>query len=147
MRRRRLLAVALVASGSLIVAGLLALPFLSGPSRIDRPHFDQLTVGAPSAEVEHILGGPPRNECDGDAIVWVRRDGRRVSAELPARDVTLRFFADAAADGQERVWVGESGLIAILVTPDGLVRDKYFSDVHVVERPTVMSAFTRLFGR
>jgi hypothetical protein len=144
--RRRTLVVILASTAGFMVVGLLALAFFTGASPIDREHFDFLAVGAPRAEAERILGGAPRNEC-GDVDVWVRRDGRIVSAELPVGLVVLRFFPDAGPEAREVVWVGESGLIALLIGPDDRVQDKYFSTVNTIDRPTILSVCTRWFRR
>jgi hypothetical protein len=147
MSRRQRLAAVLALIGCLTLAGILAAPLLAPPSRIDRARFDELVAAMPRAEVERLLGGPPRDECRGDVDVWVRRNGKVVSAELPAGPPTLRFFPDAAPDMHEMVWVGESGLIAVLIDADGRVRDKHFSTVHVLERFTLASAVARWIGR
>ena len=57
-----------------------------------------------------------------------------------------RFFPEAPED-EQCVWVSESGLIAARFGGDGRVREKYFSAVHPVERPTLAGAVRCFFVR
>jgi hypothetical protein len=97
------------------------------------------------AEVERVLGGPPRNECRDRVDVWVSRAGRRTSAELVPGPVAIRFFP--GADGEEAVWVGEKGLIAVLFGADGRLRETYVSDVIGPDESLLGGAVRRLVGR
>src|SRR5436305_11095599 len=98
MRRRRLPNGIAALASCVLIAAVLAWPWLAAASRIDRAHFDRLALGMPQAEVERILGGPPRNECRTDVDVWVLRDdGSRVSAEETLGGPPVRVFAEIGA--------------------------------------------------
>ena len=84
MTRRRVMFVGVVAC--LVVAS--AVICLLRPTSINRTQFDAIAEGMMRAEVQRLLGGPPRNECQDDVIVWVRRQGKRVSAECSHDAVT-----------------------------------------------------------
>jgi hypothetical protein len=113
----------------LVLAGALVLGLTPPESWIDWGHFEAIEVGMTRADLERLLGGPPRNELPGQATIWVPRDGKKVSFHTTPRLTGGPFFA--AAEGEEElVWLGEEGLIAVLVGADGRVRDTYFSTVH-----------------
>jgi hypothetical protein len=118
---------------------------LTRGTRLDPEHFDLIHEGMTRTEVEDVLGGPPRNECPDRVIVWVPRDGKRVSAELKPGPVTERFFPDE--DGEEAVWVGRACLIAGRFGDDGRLKEKYVSDVIGPDETPLGGAFRRLFGR
>src|SRR5262249_12887643 len=88
------------------------------PPRIDRERYGSLAVGMTRREAEALLGRP-RNECGERAIAWVRRGGKRVSAELPADLTRMTFFPEAAGEGSEAAWASDGGLIAARFDPDG----------------------------
>jgi hypothetical protein len=147
MKRRRVAVLAL--SGCLALAGLLAFWLWPRGSCLNREHFAAVRVGMTRAEVEQVLGGPPRNECRGPVDVWVRREGGVQSAGLDPGTPTVRFFPDVAGGGQEGVWVGEAGLLAARFGDDGRLREKYVSDVVVIESPwsNLPAAVYRRFWR
>ena len=128
-----------------VLAGLLAVLVLAGRSVLDRERFGAVRAGMTRAEVERVLGGPPRNECRDRVDVWVPRAGRRTSAELVPGPVAIRFFP--GADGEEAVWVGEKGLIAVRFGPDGRLRETYVSDVVGPDESLLGGAVRRLVGR
>jgi hypothetical protein len=97
-------------------------------------------------EVETLLGRP-RNDCGDPATVWVRRGGKRVSADLPRDLAELTFFSDEAGEGGEAAWASEAGLIAVRFGPDGRLRQKYFSEVDVSSGPSGRRVFARLLAR
>jgi hypothetical protein len=134
MRRRLLIAAAIGVCLSLI--GAVAVLRATRPSQIGPEQFAGIDVGMTRADVERVLGGPPRNECAGPADVWVRRDGRVQSAAIDPGTQLPRFFADAdQAHGDEAVWLSPAGLIAVRFDTDGRVEEKYVSDVHVIDTP------------
>jgi hypothetical protein len=92
-----------------------------------------------------LLAGPPRNECPDDVIVWVRRQGKRVSAECNQGSPPPRVLADAA--DEEAVWVSEEGLIAVRFAQDGRLSEKYYSMVHGPDGNRLQLAVRRMFGR
>jgi hypothetical protein len=128
------------------LAFLTAVAILLSPRRpqTDRATYDSLAEGMTRREVEALLGRP-RNGCGGGATVWVRRDGKLVSADL-RRDLTeMTFFPDQA--GGEAAWASEAGLIAVRFGPDGRLQARYFSEVHLDGGPTVRQGLARLFAR
>lgn len=131
--KRRLLA-AVVVCACLAAACVLAVSLLTWESRIDPNHFEAIEVGMTKAEVEQLLGGPPRNECSGPVDVWVRREGGLQSAGLDPGTLTIQFFP-AADVGEEAVWLSEAGLIAVRFGEDGRVQEKHVSNVVVIESP------------
>src|SRR5438874_1299479 len=89
-----------VALGCLVVAS--AVLWHLRPTSINRTQFDAIAEGMTRAEVQRLLGGPPRNECPDDVIVWVRRQGKRVSAECSPGSPPPRVLSDAA--DEEAAW-------------------------------------------
>ena len=135
--KQRLRAVLAVSGFAFAAVAFLALA--ARGSRIDREHFDAVREAMTRDEVERALGGPPRNECREPVDVWVRGEGGELrSAELAPTGPAVRFFpsADPAPGGDEAVWVGEAGLIAVRFGDDGRVREKHFSTVHRPGRPS-----------
>jgi hypothetical protein len=141
MTRRRLLIVAAL----LCIAVASAVLWQLRPTSISRTQFDAIAEGMSRADVECLLGGPPRNECPDDVIVWVRRHGKRVSAEYGAGSPPPRVLSDAG--DEEAVWMSNEGLIAIRFGEDGRLREKYFSTVHGPGGSPLQVAFRRAFGR
>ena len=141
MTRRRVMFVGVVAC--LVVAS--AVICLLRPTSINRTQFDAIAEGMMRAEVQRLLGGPPRNECQDDVIVWVRRQGKRVSAECSPGSPPPRVLSDAG--DEEAVWVSEEGLIAVRFGEDGRLREKYISTVHGPDGTHLQLAFRRVFGR
>jgi hypothetical protein len=131
------------AFGFLVVAS--AVLWHLRPTSINRTQFDAIGEGMTRAEVQRLLGGPPRNECPDDVIVWVRRQGKRLSAECSPGSPPPRVLSDAA--DEEAVWVSEEGLIAVRFAQDGRLHEKYFSTVHGPEGNRLQLAFRRVFGR
>src|SRR6266404_2685641 len=122
MKRRLLAAVAVCAC--LAASCVLAVSLLTWESRIDPNHFHAIEVGMTKAEVEQLLGGPPRNECSGPVDVWVRREGGLQSAGLDPGTLKVQFFPTAdVMKGEEAVWVSEAGLIAVRFGEDGRVQE------------------------
>jgi hypothetical protein len=131
--------------GGLALVSVFTAWLLTRGSKLDRDHFEAVHEGMTRAEIEEILAGPPRNERRDRVIVWVPRDGKRVSAELQPGPVTERFFP--AGEGEEVVWVGRAGLIAARFGDDGRLTEKYVSAVHGPDETPLGAAFRRLFGR
>jgi hypothetical protein len=129
--------------GCLVVAS--AVIWHLRPTSITRTQFDAIAEGMTWAEVGSRLGGPPRNECPDDVIVWVRRQGKRVSAECVAGSPPPRVLSDAG--DEEAVWVSEEGLIAVRFGEDGRLREKYFSTVLGPKGSRLELAFRRTFGQ
>jgi hypothetical protein len=143
MRRWRLLVGSALAC--LGLAGLAVVWLLPSASHIDRARFDAIAVGMPRADVERLLGGPPRNELPGQATVWVPRGGTKVSFQTTPAATGGPFFATTEGE-EELVWLGEEGLVAVLVGADGRVRDSYFSTVHDRDQ-TVLEKLRPMWGR
>ena len=95
MKRRWLAAV--VVCACLAMAAGLAAYLLTWESRIDPDHFRVIEVGMSRAEVERVLGGPPRNECSGPVDFWVRHEGGQRSAGIERGSPAVQFFPDADA--------------------------------------------------
>src|SRR5262245_48298341 len=130
MTSRRLILNALKSVG-LVVALALAVHWFTQRTPFDRAHFDQIRPGMSRADVEEVLGGPARNEFRDDVIVWLPKGESAVSYELRPDAPAAMFFQGAAAESEQRLWVGEEGLIAALFGRDGRLLEKYYSDVHV----------------
>lgn len=114
------------------------------PTTINRIHFDAIAEGMTRAEVFRLLGGPPRNDCPDDVIVWLPRQGKRVSAQYSLGSPPIRVLSDG---GEEAVWLSEEGLIAARFDEDGRLREKYFSTVHGPGGSPLQVALRRTFGR
>jgi hypothetical protein len=99
------------------------------------------------ADVEEVLGGPARNELGEMAIVWLPNGESAVSYELQPEGPVASFFPDAAPGSEERLWVGEDGLIAALFGEDGRLLETYYSDVHVTPRPSAADFERHMMGR
>jgi len=78
-------------------------------------------------------------------IVWVRRQGKRVSAECNQGSPPPCVLSEAPDD--EAVWVSEEGLIAVRFGADDRLREKYFSTVHGPDDSRLQLALRRMFGR
>jgi hypothetical protein len=146
---RRVLPV--IVLGALVtLCAVLAFTLLPRESPIHPARFAEIPVGMARTEVEHMLGGPPRNECTGSVFIWVPRADGRKSAELDTGPPKLRFFPAAkGVEANEAVWVSEAGLLAVRFGADGRVREKYTSDVIVVDTPwrNPPAAIARWFQR
>jgi hypothetical protein len=113
------------------------------------------------AEVEHLLGGPPRNALRYRGLVWLpQATGRPISAEiapgsaavdflvredrpknarLPQRADGLDFFPqESGKKGDQAVWIARTTLVAAYFGPDGLLRQKYSSTVDEAVPPSVI---------
>jgi hypothetical protein len=141
MKRRTI--VILVLAALLALAAPVVIAWLMSGSRIDQERFDAIQVGMSRAEVERLLGGAPRNEISGHAIVWVPKGATRVSRQVLSDEPLGPFFPDAPEGAPELVWLGEKGLIAVRVGEDGRVADKYFSTVHDLDESTVRRIFRK----
>jgi hypothetical protein len=80
-------------------------------------------------------------------LVWLPKGESSVSYELRPEGPVAPFFPDAASGSQERLWVGEEGLIAALFGEDGRLLEKYYSDVHVTPRPSAADTIRHVLGR
>jgi hypothetical protein len=137
---------ALKCAGLMLAVGLVFY-WLTARTPFDRPHFDQLLAGMNRADVEEVLGGPARNELGEMAIVWLPKGESAVSYELQPEGPVAPFFANAAQGSEERLWVGEDGLIAALFSEDGRLLETYYSDVHVTPRPSAADFVRHVMGR
>lgn len=120
-----------------LAAVILAL--LPSPSRpLTQRHFAQLKFDMPKAEVEALLGGYPRNEIRR-GMVWVPKStGQHISYQVESELPTADFFPNTPnLDGYQRLWITETGLIAIYFGPDDRLKRKYFSTVHPMGPPTI----------
>lgn len=141
MRRHRL-RIAAAVLGCLAVA--FAVWWFFRPTSINRTQYDAITEGMTRAEVFRLLGGPPRNDCPDDVIVWLPRQGKRVSAEYGPSSPSIRVLSGTE---EEAVWMSDEGLIAARFDKDGRLCEKYFSTVHGPEGSPLQLAFRRTFGR
>ena len=141
MKRRTILVLVILACA--ILAAPVVISWLLSGSRIDQGRFDAIQVGMSRAEVERLLGGAPRNEITGHAIIWIPRGDSRVSHQVLQGEPLGPFFPDAPEDTSELVWLGEKGLIAVRVGEDRVV-EKYFSTVHDLDESTVRRIFRKL---
>jgi hypothetical protein len=146
MTSRRLIFNVLKCVG-LMVAAALALHWFTQRTPFDRAHFDQIRAGMSRAEVENVLGGPARNECRDRVVVWLPKGESAVSYELRPEAPVSSFFPGTAEGSEERLWVGEEGLIAALFGEDGRLVEKYYSDVHVTPRPSAADTIRHVMGR
>src|SRR5689334_8753724 len=90
------------ATAVVVLGVLLACLGLLRPTNITRQQFDKIEVGMTYKTVASLLGGRPRNEEYPDpVIVWVPREGKRVSAELSPESLEVRFFPDAGPGDEE----------------------------------------------
>jgi hypothetical protein len=123
--------------------------------------YERLRSGMTRAEVERLLGGPPRNELGHRALIWIpQAGGRPISAEVaagpPAPEFGVReerptnarppqptdsfdfFPEEAARDGHQAVWIAKTTMVAVDFGPDGRLRHKYSSTVRETVPPSVM---------
>jgi hypothetical protein len=129
---------------------------------VTQEQFERLTEGMTQAEVESVIGGPPRNELRYPAIIWLpQATGKQTSTEiapltsavdflvredksrmrLPGARLasTLDFFPRATdKNGNQVVWISRSELIAVYFGGDGRLQHKYYSTVQEPVRPSVM---------
>ena len=131
----------------LVLAGALVVHWLTQRMPFDRAHFDQITAGMSRADVENVLGGPARNEVRDLVLVWLPTGESAVSYELRPEGPVAPFFPGAAGGSEERLWVGEEGLIAALFDEDGRLLRKYYSAVHVTPRPSAADTIRHVMGR
>ena len=66
---------------------------------------------------------------------------------MPADLSEATFFPPSAGVGAEYVWASEGGLIAVRFGQDGRLRERYFSEVQVTDRPPWLGRLARLFRR
>jgi hypothetical protein len=141
MKRRTV--VILVLAALLVLAAPVGISWLLSGSRIDEERFEAIQVGMSRTEIERLLGGAPRNEISGHAIVWIPHGASRVSHQVLPGEPLGPFFPEAPEGAPELVWLGEKGLIAVRVDEDGRVADKYFSTVHDLDESTVRRIFRK----
>ena len=146
MTSRRLIFNVLRCVGLMLAAALVA-HWLTHRTPFDRAHFDQIKAGMSRADVEKVLGGPARNEVRDLVLVWLPTGESAVSYELRPERPVAPFFPGAAGGSEERLWVGEEGLIAALFGEDGRLLEKYYSDVHVTPRPSAVDFIRHVIGR
>jgi hypothetical protein len=136
MVRRRFSLRALFVIMTLAAVTLAFLPSASRP--LSLRHFEQLKTGMNKAEVETLLHGYARNEIRR-AMVWVpQSSGQQISHKVEPEIPTADFFPDASkSEGYQRLWITETGLIAVYFGPDDRLKRKYFSTVHPMGPPTI----------
>jgi hypothetical protein len=127
---------------ALFVIMTLAAMILALLPRVSRPltqrQYSQLKTGMNKAQVETLLHGSPRNEISR-AIVWLpRSSGQPISHIIDSELPTADFFPDASrVEGHQRLWITETGLIAVYFGPGDKLQRKYFSTVHLMGPPTI----------
>jgi hypothetical protein len=136
MVRRRFSLRALFVIMTLAAVTLALLPSALRP--LTQLHFEQLKTGMNKAEVESLLHGYARNEVR-TAMVWVpQSSGQQISYKVESEFPTPDFFPDASkVEGYQRLWITETGLIAVYFGPDDKLQRKYFSTVHPMGPPTI----------
>jgi hypothetical protein len=145
---------------SLVVAVLALRPLESEPG-LGPEDFERLRPGMARADVEQLLGGPPRNPLRYRALIWLpQAGGRPISAEIapgspgagslvredkpknarpPRHADSLDFFPqESGKDGHQAVWIARATLVAVYFGPDGRLRHRYRSTVHESVPPSVM---------
>jgi hypothetical protein len=144
-----------------LVVAIAAVRSRTPPFSITREQFESLRPGMTRAEVERLLGGPPRNDLRYPAIIWLpQATGKPISARIgpvsPAAEFIVRedrpknapqpvsvsaldfFPQEAAKDDHRTLWVTRAGLIAVNFGQDGRLRHKYTSTVDESVPPSVM---------
>ena len=108
-------------------------------SSITNERFKSLESGMTQGDIEQILGGSARNECDGPIMAWMPRGDTLNSVRInPGKPGAVFFLNTEYPDGDfELVWLSETGLIAVLFDEQGRLNEKHFSNVNVMDRPTV----------
>ena len=136
MLRRRFSLRALFVIMTLAAVILAIYPKPSHP--LDQQHFQQLRTGMSKTEVETILHGYSRTEVQR-AIVWLpQNSGQKISHKVETDSPTPDFFPGApGSDGYQKLWLTETGLIAVYFGPDDELQRKYFSTVHSLGPPTI----------
>jgi hypothetical protein len=158
--KHRLRILGVLAALSLVVVVLALRPLKSRPD-IGLEHFERMRPGLTRAEVEHLLGGPPRNALRYRGLVWLpQATGRPISAEIapgspavdlfvredrpkgarqPAEPASLDFFPqETGKDGHQAVWITRATLMAVYFGSDGRLRHTYSSTVHESVPPSVI---------
>jgi hypothetical protein len=147
-------------AGLLVIVVVVAVQPLKPKPSVTQEHFELLRPGMTRAEVERLLGGPPRNGLTNPAIVWLpQAAGRPISAEIgpasPAVELLVRedrpknarprvqpsalnfFPLETGTDGSQAVWSTRAVLIAVYFGEDGRLRQKYHSTVDEAVPPSV----------
>ncbi len=108
--RRTLLIILPAAALALAVAGWLFRP-QPPETTITRANVQKVKKGMSRAEVEALLGGPPRDEADGSRwVVWL--GGRHPEADF-VRWVGPEAAAGARFDGEDIVLVADTGVVVV----------------------------------
>lgn len=124
----------------LITLAALVVGLLPSPSRpLTQAHFTKLKTGMTKAEVETLLRGSARNETDR-AIIWLpQSNGATISHQIGSEQPDVDFFPGGSqAQGYQRLWITETGLIAVYFGPDDRLQRKYYSTVHSMGLPTII---------
>jgi hypothetical protein len=155
-----------------IVVVVAVQPFKPKPS-VTHEHFELLRPGMTRAEVERLLGGPPRNGLTYPAIIWLPqaaggpisaiigpaspavelfvREDRPKNAPPRVQPSALNFFPlEIGTDGFQAVWNTRAVLIAVYFGEDGRLRQKYHSTLHESVPPSVidwLASRPRMIGR
>lgn len=135
------------------------------PRGVTLADYQRLRPGMTSAEVEQWLHGPPRNDLEYRALVWLpHADGKRRSAdiapgpadlgfrvsehfrsrspkEVPPRNASDHWYFPGMATerGHQAVWITDAGLVAAYFGQDGRLQRTYFSTVDVTRPPTLIA--------
>ena len=133
-------------SAGIVLAGLLIVQRLTQRTPFDRSHFNLLRTGMSAREVEQVLGGSARNEFRERVTVWLPAADSTSSYFLRPKTPAPSFFPDARPADEQRLWVGDEGLIAVLFDAEGRLVEKYYSDVHVPSRPSAMDTVKHVLG-
>ncbi len=100
-----------------------------------------LKAGMDQSEIENLIGRPG-NKLRRRAILWdPQKNGGPISAQVSPGPLALDFFPTAKIEGQQAVWLTRTGLIAVYFGEDDKLQDKYFSTVHPVGPPPLLSGF------
>jgi len=121
----------------ILVASLTLRTYFRPAASITNEKFQALSAGMTLQEVQRILGGPARNECDDRVIVWAPRGDalNSVGVNPGTPDVSFLLDADSPDGRYELVWLSESGLIAAVFDGQDQLCEMHFSDVHVNKAP------------
>ena len=110
--------------------------------RLTEVEFARIQPGMQQSEVEQMIGRPS-NRYRRRCIIWdPQKDGKPISHELKSAEIDLDFFPEFDHRGNQSVWLTKTGLIAVRHDLRGVVVDKYFSTVHPMGPPSLLSRFT-----
>ncbi len=138
------------AATAMLVAVPLAWFWLAPRSAINEANFAKLREGMTRAEVEAILGGPPRDESTGE-LALVRSDwhDNLESEPVGRRKRMLRYirFLRGNENGEGNSWINDHVVIDCCFAESGLLSRSKIMSVERADGFSPVAVFRRLLRR